>query len=56
MDFPCPFRAADLGEPVTQGGGEYALPWAVMPCPFRAKKYLIINVSQFSIHGNLLSE
>jgi len=21
---------------VTQGGGEYALPWAIMHCPFRA--------------------
>jgi len=31
-----PFRAEYLGGSHTQGGGEYALPWAVMFCPFRA--------------------
>ncbi|MCL2347517.1 MAG: hypothetical protein FWC50_04570, partial [Planctomycetaceae bacterium] len=35
---PCPFRAAVVFlVSFTQGGGEYALPWAVMRNPFRAK-------------------
>jgi hypothetical protein len=35
-DCPYPYRAAVCkGDSITQGGGEYALPWAIMYRPYR---------------------
>ena len=66
LSLPCPYRAADFQGHVTQGGGEYALPWAKMLRPFRAKTRCVEpnnkNMFQFrlepliKIRDNVLKE
>jgi len=40
---------------VTQGGGEYALPWAKIPCPYRAEMWLILSKTCRFHSGHWLS-